>query len=101
MGWRKLNFDGSSKARLGKASIGGVFRDHNAEFLLGYAESIGRTSSTVAELIALREGNEAADKFAQMGHRLKTPRVWHHVCPDEVLPFVLDDAEGKIILRKR
>ncbi|KAK6917444.1 Ribonuclease H domain [Dillenia turbinata] len=163
MGWTKLNFDGSSKGRLGKASIGGVFRDHNAEFLLGYAESIGRKSSTVAELIALRrglelvlengwrdiwfegdaktlveiivqrrrakcievqrqvsqinlmlpevkncivthihrEGNRAADKFAQMGHRLKTPRIWRHVCPDEVLPIVLDDAEGKIILRKR
>ena len=57
-GWTKLNFDGSLKSKTGKASIGGVFRDHNAEFLLGYAESIGKTTSTMAELVALRRGLE-------------------------------------------
>ncbi|GAB2231470.1 hypothetical protein Droror1_Dr00010478 [Drosera rotundifolia] len=57
-GWTKLNYDGSCKGKTGKSSIGGVFRDHNAEFLLGYAESIGRSSSTMAELVALRRGLE-------------------------------------------
>lgn len=57
-GWTKLNFDGSFKGLSGKGSIGGVVRNHNAEFLLGYAESIGRTNSTLAELIALRRGLE-------------------------------------------
>ena len=163
MGWTKLNFDGSSKGRAGRASIGGVFRNHKAEFLLGYAESIGRASSTVAELAALRrglelvlengwsdvwlegdaktlveiivqrrkvkceeaqkhvshinsiipelnscimsrvyrEGNRTADKLAQMGHRLETPQLWWFNPPDEVLPFVLEDAEGKIIFCRR
>ncbi|KAI3409303.1 uncharacterized protein J3R85_019543 [Psidium guajava] len=56
LGWTKLNFDGSLRGRTGKASIGGVFRDHRAEFLLGYSEPIGRTTSTIAELAALRRG---------------------------------------------
>ncbi|KAF8411243.1 hypothetical protein HHK36_003790 [Tetracentron sinense] len=162
-GWTKLNFDGSSKGRTGKASIGGVFRNHKAKFLLGYAESIGNTTSTVAELVALqrglelvlengwdkiwlegdamtlveiilqrrrvrslevqrhvshinlimpelencklthiyREGNRVADKFAQMGHQWEKPRIWQHSPPDEVLQIMHEDAEGKIILRKR
>jgi len=58
IGWTKLNFDGSCKGTAGKASIGGVFRNHEAEFLLGYAESIGGTTSTIAELAALRRGLE-------------------------------------------
>ncbi|KAL9452636.1 hypothetical protein AB3S75_008429 [Citrus x aurantiifolia] len=58
IGWTKLNFDGSCKGRTGKSSIGGIFRDHKADFLLGYAESIGRTTSTIAELSALRRGLE-------------------------------------------
>ncbi|PKI58529.1 hypothetical protein CRG98_021090 [Punica granatum] len=162
-GWTKLNFDGSSLGRTGESSIGGVFRNHNAEFLLGYSEPIGKTTSTVAELIALRrglelvlendwssvwlegdaktlveilvrkrrvkceevqeqlslinliipelenciishvfrEGNRAADKLARMGHLSKKARIWRYVPPDEVLPIVLEDAEGKIVLRRR
>ncbi|KAL9236708.1 hypothetical protein vseg_011344 [Gypsophila vaccaria] len=164
VGWTKLNFDGSLKYNTGKASIGGVFRDHKAEFLLGYAESIGNISSSNAELAALcrglelilengwttdvwlegdakglvnvvgkkrlvksteaqkyvnyinemipeldnfvmshiyREGNRAADKFAQLGHDLETPRIWERVPPDEVLDIMQDDAQGKIVLRTR
>lgn len=58
IGWTKLNFDGSCKGKAGKGSIGGVFRNHKAEFLLGYAETIGRTTSIIAELAALRRGLE-------------------------------------------
>lgn len=164
IGWTKLNFDGSCKGISGKASIGGVVRNHNAEFLLGYAESIGQANSTIAELTALRrglelvlengwnndvwlegdaktlveiilkrrkvrctevqrhishinsmlpefnnclvshiyrEGNRAADKFAQMGHLLDEPRIWRDVPPDEVLAIVHEDAQGKIVLRRK
>ncbi|XP_038895327.1 uncharacterized protein LOC120083578 [Benincasa hispida] len=60
IGWTKLNFDGSSKGKKtpGRASIGGVLRDHDAQFLLGYAEPIGRANSTMAELTALTKGLE-------------------------------------------
>lgn len=162
-GWTKLNFDGSSKGKANKASIGGVFRNHKAEFILGYAESIGRANSTIAELAALRrglelvlengwndvwlegdaktlidiiakrrqvkssevqrhvsdinliileldnclvthvyrEGNRAADKFAQIGHHMKKPGIWRNVPPDELLAIMKEDAEGKTVLRLR
>ncbi|GAA0171611.1 hypothetical protein LIER_25601 [Lithospermum erythrorhizon] len=167
-GWIKLNFDGSCKCKSGRSSIGGVFRDHNAEFLLGYSEFIGKSNSTIAEIIALRrglelvlengwgdnsvwlegdskslvdiigkrkqlvnrcgevqkhvthinsiiselnnqcilthvfrEGNRAADKFAQMGYHFKNPQVWRHVPPNELLRIVHEDAEGKTFLRRR
>ncbi|KAL5721431.1 hypothetical protein ACHQM5_005080 [Ranunculus cassubicifolius] len=57
-GWTKLNFDGSFREKTGVASIGGAFRNHKAEFLLGYSEQIGRTTCTVAELSALYRGLE-------------------------------------------
>lgn len=163
IGWTKLNFDGSCKCKTGKSSIGGIFRNHEAEFLLGYAESIGKTNSTIAELTALsrgleliiengwndvwlegdskslvdvivtkrvvrckevqkqishinllipeiksciithifREGNRAADKFAQMGHHLKEPQIWRDSPPNQVLRIVNEDAEGKTFFRRR
>ena len=55
-GWTKLNFDGSRKH--GQASIGGIFRNHKGEFILGYSEPIGAATSTVAEFAALKRGLE-------------------------------------------
>lgn len=163
IGWKKLNFDGSCKCKTGKSSIGGIFRNHEAEFLLGYAESIGKSNSTIAELAALtrglelilengwdevwlegdskslveviaqkrvvrcqevqkqinrinllipeikscivmhvfREGNRAADKFAQLGHHLKKPQIWRNDPPKQVLRIVNEDAEGKAFFRRR
>ncbi|CAN4092083.1 unnamed protein product [Withania somnifera] len=139
IGWTKLNFDGSCKCKTGKSSIGGIFGNHDAEFLLGYAESIGKTNSTIAELAnfnqsyctkrvvrcldvqtrinrinllipeirscivthVFREGNRAADKFAQLGHHLKKPQIWRHVPPKQVLRIVNEDSEGKTFFRRR
>lgn len=163
IGWTKLNFDGSCKCKTGKSSIGGIFRNHEAKFLLGYAESIGKSNSTIAELAALirglelilengwnevwlegdskslveiiaqkrvvrcvevqkqincinllipkikscivthifREGNRAADKFAQLGHNIKNPQIWRNNPPKQVLRIVNEDAEGKIFFRRR
>nr|CAB3471210.1 unnamed protein product [Digitaria exilis] len=60
LGRLKLNFDGSSKHASRRASIGGVYRDHEGAFVLGYAERIGTATSSVAELAALRRGLELA-----------------------------------------
>lgn len=54
----KLNFDGSAKSR--KASIGGVYRNHEGVFLLGYSERIEKATSSVAELVAAKRGLELA-----------------------------------------
>lgn len=69
-GWTKLNYDGSCNYNTGKCSIGGIFRDDNAAFVLGYAQSIGQSSSNaVAELAALVRGLEIALENGW-------PRVW-------------------------
>lgn len=163
-GYVKLNVDGASKGKLGDASIGGLVRNHKAEFLVGYAEPIGKTSGFMAECTALkrgleivlengwcnvwlegdsmslmeilanrnrttksmqymrvvkdiklmipelkycivshiyREGNRAADKLAGMGYRLDGLQIWRDEPPEEVLRIVREDAEGKIILRRK
>ncbi|PIN18563.1 hypothetical protein CDL12_08752 [Handroanthus impetiginosus] len=133
-GWTKSNYDGSCKCKTGKSRIGGIFRNHNAEFFLQHAESIGQSNSTIAELTALlrgleimldsgwsdiclerdskslidiiargrpakcTQGNRTADKFAELGHRLKKPQIWRHVPPNEVLHIVNENAQGKTIL---
>ena len=58
----KLNFDGASKYGSSDASIGGVYRNHEGVFLLGYAERIGKATSSVAELVAAKRGLELAIK---------------------------------------
>lgn len=165
-GWTKLNFDGSCKCKTGKSSIGGIFRDDKAAFLLGYSEPIagGRSDSSIAEVAALlrgleialengwthqlwlegdskslvdmiaqkrearcqrvqthvdrinailpqinhylvthtyRQGNRAADKFAQMGHCFTKPQIWTHVPPNQLLRIVKQDAQGETFLRTR
>ncbi|RZC68697.1 hypothetical protein C5167_031891 [Papaver somniferum] len=37
-------------------SIGGVVRNHKGDFLLGYSEPIGKTTSTIAEIAAFQRG---------------------------------------------
>jgi ribonuclease HI len=57
----KLNFDGSSMSK--SSSIGGVYRDHKGRFVLGYAQRVGKATSSVAELLALKRGLELAVKY--------------------------------------
>ncbi|GKV21679.1 hypothetical protein SLEP1_g31635 [Rubroshorea leprosula] len=52
----KLNTDGSVLGNPGGAASGGLFRDHNGSWILGFARKIGITSSLAAELWALRDG---------------------------------------------
>lgn len=155
----KLNFDGASKYGTSDASIGGVYRNHEGVFLFGYAERIGKATSSVAELVAAkrglelaiengwyniwiegdargvvdlltngmqpkskedlghfreisvlipqlkdfnvshiyRKGNKVADKFAKLGYKMRKPQIWWDVPPDEVIRFLHQDAEGKVI----
>jgi ribonuclease HI len=51
--WLKCNVDGAAKRNPGIAGCGGVFRNHRAEFVYGFAEPLGFTSSTQAELFAV------------------------------------------------
>ena len=52
----KLNTDGSAQGNVGLAGGGGVLRDDQGNWVLGYSRKIGRTTSFLAELWALRDG---------------------------------------------
>ncbi|KAF3956414.1 hypothetical protein CMV_018453 [Castanea mollissima] len=56
MGWIKLNTDGSLSGDLGLAGGGGVFRNEEGEWILGYSRHIGITSGFMAELWAIQDG---------------------------------------------
>ncbi|GKV08919.1 hypothetical protein SLEP1_g20489 [Rubroshorea leprosula] len=56
----KLNTDGSFLSRSGMAASGGLFRDHEGKWMLGYARNIGHTSCLAAELWAIRDGLQLA-----------------------------------------
>ncbi|KAE8719485.1 hypothetical protein F3Y22_tig00109957pilonHSYRG00251 [Hibiscus syriacus] len=51
--WICLNVDGLVSSATGFGSIGGVFRDHEGSWILGFNKSIGITSPLQAELWAI------------------------------------------------
>ena len=51
-----MNSDGSAINNPDKAGGGGLFRDHEGNWVKGYARGIGHTNSFLAELWALRDG---------------------------------------------
>lgn len=67
-GWVKINIDGSFTAQSSSAVVGGVFRDHEREWLLGFVMKIGRSSVYQAKARAFYKGmimasNEGFDKI--------------------------------------
>ena len=52
----KLNTDSSSLGNPGLAGAGGLIRDENGSWVVGFARKIGVASSLLAELWALRDG---------------------------------------------
>ncbi|GAU27921.1 hypothetical protein TSUD_160160 [Trifolium subterraneum] len=63
LNWFKCNTYGASSGNPGNASCGGVFRDHNADFVYAFAEPLGFASSYFAELCgAMRAIEIAYDK---------------------------------------
>ncbi|KAF3975273.1 hypothetical protein CMV_001475 [Castanea mollissima] len=54
--WHKLNIDGSSLGNLGRAVGRDIIRNSNGEWMGGYAQIIGTTTSVAVELWALRDG---------------------------------------------
>ena len=55
-GWLKLNTDGAANGVLGLAGGGGVVRDENGNWVIGFSRRLGKASSFLAELWALRDG---------------------------------------------
>lgn len=55
-GWKKLNTDGSCSELHGLAGCGGVVRNDDEQWVVGFNKWIGVTSSFATELWELREG---------------------------------------------
>jgi ribonuclease HI len=60
LNWFKCNIDGASRGNPGLASCGGIFRDHNADFVHAFVENLGITSSAFAELSGALKAIEIA-----------------------------------------
>ncbi|CAJ2652437.1 unnamed protein product [Trifolium pratense] len=60
LNWIKCNIDGASCGNLGNASCGGIFRNHEADFIYGFAEPLGVASSVFAELCGAMRAIEIA-----------------------------------------
>src|SRR3954462_1387178 len=52
----KLNIDGASKGNPGDAGIGGLFRNSNGDFIIGFASYLGTTTSIMVEAKAIYFG---------------------------------------------
>jgi ribonuclease HI len=60
LGWYKCNIDGASNGNPGIASCGGIFRNHDANFIYAFAEPLGINASYVAELCGAMRAIEIA-----------------------------------------
>jgi ribonuclease HI len=58
LNWLKCNTDGAATSFA--SACGGVFRDHNADFVASFSECLGNTSSLIAELSGLMRAIELA-----------------------------------------
>lgn len=55
-GWIALNVDGSALTNPGAAGFGGIIRNHEGRFMLGFSGSVGWSNILYAELMGLLKG---------------------------------------------
>jgi ribonuclease HI len=67
--WVKCNIDGASKGNPGISSCGGIFRNHDAEFMLCFVEFIGFASSYMVEL-------QGALRAIEVAHQMNWRNLW-------------------------
>jgi ribonuclease HI len=58
--WLKCNIDGASSGNPGNAACGGIFRNHNSEFVYGFSEPLGDATSYIAEMCGVIRAIEIA-----------------------------------------
>jgi ribonuclease HI len=60
LNWYKCNADGASCGNPGNAACGGVFRDHNADFIFAFSEPLGVGSYDFSEMCGAMKAVEIA-----------------------------------------
>ncbi|KAK8476295.1 hypothetical protein V6N11_049697 [Hibiscus sabdariffa] len=74
--WVYLNIDGAVSMLLSDGSIGGLFRDSNGDWIMGFVKEIGHSNSLHAELCALFEGFSLAWKQGFGNVLVLVNRLW-------------------------
>ncbi|KAL0014756.1 hypothetical protein SO802_001825 [Lithocarpus litseifolius] len=98
-GWVKLNTDGSSLGNPGLAGSGGVIRDEEGNWLMGFARNIGITTSFQVELWGLRDGlNLCVERnFSAVEVELDARAVLNVitslVCSNSLITSLVDDCK--------
>jgi ribonuclease HI len=67
--WLKCNIDGASCGNPGNAACGGIFRNHEAEFVYGFAEPLGDTTAYIVEL-------SGAIKATEIAYQIQWNNLW-------------------------
>ncbi|XP_070029924.1 uncharacterized protein LOC142161974 [Nicotiana tabacum] len=68
----KLNCDGAFSSTNNATGIGGLFRNSNGDWIIGYHKAIHASSSIHAELLALLEGLRIAMEFNDTNMEIET-----------------------------
>lgn len=63
LNWIKINTDGSIMGNLGPAGCGGLLRDSQGQWIIGFIRNIGDTTALAVELWAIRHGLSIAINF--------------------------------------
>ncbi|GKV12899.1 hypothetical protein SLEP1_g23984 [Rubroshorea leprosula] len=110
----KLNTDGALNHSSGRASAGGLIRDHGGRWIHGFAINIGPQTSYMAELWGrwiglqlalelvqhtLREGNTAADFMASIEQDLNHNTAFFSTPPPDINSLLHGDSVGTLFLR--
>ena len=95
----KLNTDGSSLSNPGLAGGGGVIRDEEGNWIVGFARNIGITTSFQAELWGLRDGltlcveRNFSVVQVELHARAVLDVITSFVCSNSLITSLVDDCK--------
>ncbi|GLT58567.1 hypothetical protein SLA2020_314490 [Shorea laevis] len=86
--WYKVNTDGSAVGNPGNAGCGGILRDYQGRWVVGFLRNIGHTTALAAELWAIKDGLSIAKSLQLQNVILETDcRVAYILLSDNLNPF--------------
>ena len=86
-GWIMLQTDGAAKGCPGLAGAGGVFRDAQGRWMVGFAEYLGRCSAVKAELKAVFRG-------LRMAREMNFHKLWIRLDSKPVVELLSSCGSG-------
>ena len=96
--WSKLNSDGSFVHNIGISGGGGLIRNSDGDWIMGFARNIGSTSSEAAELWVLRDGLTLCHQLklmaveVELDAKLIVNAITNNSCCHSALSPFIDDC---------